>query len=145
MIGTRGANRANSKTSSKMPRRNRLPRSVISQVRSIKYVRRSCHQPMVRVSHPSVPLRVQNTAKGLERIRQLQSDEKFPGLFGPLIELFSTDEKFHRCVEITAQNRSVCLQLRLWFVSALICHFGDAVCSISSSTPIKLHRELLIF
>jgi chromosome segregation ATPase len=48
----------------------------------------------------------QNTAKGLERVRKLMREEKTPGLHGPLIDLFTTDEKFYRCVETTAGSRS---------------------------------------
>lgn len=36
---------------------------------------------------------------------QLAKDDNIEGVYGPLIELITVDEKFHTAVEVTAGNR----------------------------------------
>ena len=42
--------------------------------------------------------------RGVEAVRQIAIDLKLPGVFGPLIELFTCKAEFHQAVEITAGN-----------------------------------------
>lgn len=47
---------------------------------------------------------LQDLFRGVEAVRQIASDLKLTGVFGPLIELFTCKAEFHQAVEITAGN-----------------------------------------
>ena len=42
---------------------------------------------------------------GLESVKQIVHEKEIQGVYGPLIENFRCEEKFHTCVEVTAGNK----------------------------------------
>ena len=42
------------------------------------------------------------TSSGLEYIEQIVKENKIPGVYGPLVNLFSCDDQFNTSVEVTA-------------------------------------------
>jgi structural maintenance of chromosome 3 (chondroitin sulfate proteoglycan 6) len=45
------------------------------------------------------------TNNGLQAVKRITAENRIPGVYGPLIELFEVDNKFMTAVEVTAGNR----------------------------------------
>ena len=47
----------------------------------------------------------QGISNGIETVKRIMQDKNLEGVYGPLIENFTCDEKFFTAVEVTAGNK----------------------------------------
>lgn len=77
----------------------------------------------IRVSPLLIPvtpsLTCQELSHGLKAVMQLAKDDNIEGVYGPLIELITVDDKFHTAVEVTAGNRYAKLAMRVYHLEPL--------------------------